>query len=329
MLEVMMSSHKKKETQGITQHINKIKQYTYTIIVDHGNSNGTHSFQINLLSMILFILFLLFISISSIFLIKNYPDQKELSEESLLQLKENQKGLDSILDIISNIEESKNLLTASLYNIQKQLNKNLDSQIAPFTPQNKNVILLFSKMGGKKQEEQIRQDLRQLNEVIQGGTILLNRVSNTEFITRNVLKELPTLWPIKGQAGYITGRFGCENDSFTNNPYIHLGMDFGYGYGIPIVSAANGTVLETGYSRNNYGNYVLIGHRYGYKTKYGHLQNTFVKPGDRVKQGQVIGTMGNTGKSTGPHLHFGIIQGNIILDPQIFIGITNDVSVVR
>ena len=323
-----MSYHKKKEHEGIAQYFNKIKQYKYTIIVDFGDTNRTHSFQINRLSLMIFILLLLFILISSIFLIENYPYLKEKSRENLILLKENQENLNSLLDIISSIEESKNQLTASLYDIQKLLNINLDT-MPPVITQNKNVILFLNTMGRAKKEEEINQDLRLLNNVIQSGTILLNRVSDTQILKRNVLMELPTLWPIKGHAGYITGRFGCENDSFTNVPYIHLGMDFGYGYGIPIVSAANGIVLETGFSYNNYGNYVLIGHRYGYKTKYGHLENTFVESGEAVKQGQVIGTMGNTGKSTGPHLHFEIILGNVTLDPQIFMGISNDVSVVR
>ncbi len=100
---------------------------------------------------------------------------------------------------------------------------------------------------------------------------------------------------------------------------LHAGIDIsGCGSGSPIYATNNGTVSFTGYERNGYGNWVEIDHNNGYKTRYGHLLKIRVKKGQTVEKGQIIGTMGSTGRSTGTHLHYEIRYNNKPYNPLDF-----------
>lgn len=96
---------------------------------------------------------------------------------------------------------------------------------------------------------------------------------------------------------------------------LHRAIDIARAVGTPIKVADNGYVVVAGWSKAGYGNYVVVDHGNGYQTLYAHLSRIFVRPGDVVTQGAVIGNMGNTGNSTGPHLHFELIKGGIKVNP--------------
>ncbi|MCS6971854.1 MAG: M23 family metallopeptidase [Turneriella sp.] len=106
--------------------------------------------------------------------------------------------------------------------------------------------------------------------------------------------------PVRGK---ITSGFGLRRDPFTEKHRFHKGIDIACPIGTPVVASAEGTVIFTG-SKKGYGKTVVLEHRNGYQTLYGHLDRILVKPGDKVKQGEKIALSGTTGRSTGPHLHF-------------------------
>jgi murein DD-endopeptidase MepM/ murein hydrolase activator NlpD len=136
-----------------------------------------------------------------------------------------------------------------------------------------------------------------------------------------ILREIPSIWPIKGGAGYISSPFGPGIHPYTGKYYLHRGIDIStYRQGDPVVAAADGQVVTAEYDRSGgLGNYVIIRHKYGYYTRYGHLMSFVKKAGQQVQQGEVIGFIGNTGLSTGPHLHYEIHIGPDVTDPQKFI----------
>jgi len=163
---------------------------------------------------------------------------------------------------------------------------------------------------------------------IQNLTDLMDRsVGSLEKITSlfqshsKLLVELPTMWPVQGGVGRITTYFGPAIHPFTHQMYLHTGVDIAYRVGVPIVAAADGKVVEKGYEPLGYGNYIVIRHRYGFFTKYAHMEQVYVHEGDEVKQGQVIGLMGSTGLSTGPHVHFEIRLGSEVVDPMRYLDI--------
>lgn len=125
------------------------------------------------------------------------------------------------------------------------------------------------------------------------------------------LETVPDLWPTTGR---ITSKFGTRKDPFTNETAFHEGIDIANSAGTNIVAAAKGTVTFSGYN-SGYGRAIIINHGNGYKTVYGHVSKLLVSTGDKVEKGQIIAKMGNTGRSTGPHLHFEVHKDGKLLNP--------------
>lgn len=113
----------------------------------------------------------------------------------------------------------------------------------------------------------------------------------------------------------VTSHFGLRADPFTGAQRAHHGLDLGAAEGTPVVAAAAGTVRFAG-KRGGYGNVVIVEHADGTETRYAHCRDLGVTPGQAVAAGQSIATVGSTGRSTGPHLHFEVRQGGKPVDPS-------------
>ncbi|MDD7908483.1 M23 family metallopeptidase [Pseudovibrio exalbescens] len=130
------------------------------------------------------------------------------------------------------------------------------------------------------------------------------------------LKELPLAAPLS--TSRITSRFGARMDPFLKRPAMHTGVDFKATVGTPIRAPADGKVTYSGY-RGGYGKSVEIKHSNGMTTRFAHMHKIFVDKGDNVYAGDMIGAVGNTGRSTGPHLHYETRINNAPVDPMPFI----------
>ena len=124
---------------------------------------------------------------------------------------------------------------------------------------------------------------------------------------------IPTIQPVSLKK--ISAYFGFRSDPFTHRATMHYGIDFTGSVGTPIHATGDGIVVDAEYSFSGYGKQVVIDHGFGYKTRYGHLSKIEVKPGDKVKRGQIVGLLGSTGRSTGPHLHYEVLLRNVATDP--------------
>lgn len=130
-----------------------------------------------------------------------------------------------------------------------------------------------------------------------------------------MLASTPSIWPAKG---WVTSNFGGRVSPFTGSPQHHSGMDIANRIGTPVLATADGVVVESGRD-TSLGKVVVISHGYGTKTTYGHLSEVLVKAGQRIKRGSKIGAMGNTGRSTGPHLHYAVTVNGIAVNPEKYI----------
>jgi len=115
-----------------------------------------------------------------------------------------------------------------------------------------------------------------------------------------LLSSTPSIWPVRG---YLSATFGNRLDPFTGRPDFHPGIDISTPIGTRVVAPADGIVLSCAQS-GGYGNAIIIDHGYGVVSRYGHLDSYNVRPGQRVRRGDVIAFVGSTGRSTGPHLHY-------------------------
>ena len=143
-------------------------------------------------------------------------------------------------------------------------------------------------------------------------------------ITRSQMERLnrtlalvPYRKPVIGEVEFTSG-FGIRTDPFLGRPAMHTGLDFRAAMGDPVRATANGKVASAGWA-GGYGRMVEIDHGNGLSTRYGHLSEIGVKVGDQVKIGQVIGAVGSTGRSTGPHLHYETRIDGEAVDPQKFL----------
>ena len=129
---------------------------------------------------------------------------------------------------------------------------------------------------------------------------------------RNLLAATPSIRPLKG---WISSRFGHRESPFTGRREFHRGLDIATHAGSPIIAPADGLVTYAG-PKGLMGNMVTIEHGFGMVTRYGHAQKLLKKKGERVKRGEVIALVGNTGRSTGPHLHYEVRLNGVAVNPM-------------
>ena len=131
-----------------------------------------------------------------------------------------------------------------------------------------------------------------------------------------MLAHIPAIQPISNKTlDRIASGFGFRIDPVYKTPKLHAGLDFAAPLGTPIYATADGKVQSVAYDEAGYGNYVVLAHGYGYGTLYGHMIKVKAQNGQAVARGEVIGWVGSTGKSTGPHCHYEIIRNGTKIDP--------------
>ena len=134
-----------------------------------------------------------------------------------------------------------------------------------------------------------------------------------------LLKAIPAIQPVSNKnLNRIGGSFGYRIDPVYKDVRFHQGLDFTAPSGTPIYATADGVVQAAGFSTDGYGNKVVVNHGFGYQTLYGHMFKVKAKVGQTVKRGEVIGYIGSTGKSTGPHCHYEVIKRGTKVDPVYY-----------
>ena len=142
----------------------------------------------------------------------------------------------------------------------------------------------------------------------------------------DIIKSVPLGTPVFGT---ITSLYGRRIDPINKKAAFHSGIDIRKNIGAEITTTADGKVLKKGYNKGQ-GNYVVIGHGKDFKTRYFHMKKSLVEKGDQVKRGQVIGLVGNTGRSTGPHLHYEIHYNQKSVNPLKFVRVARNMpSVIK
>ena len=146
--------------------------------------------------------------------------------------------------------------------------------------------------------------------------------SDIEGMIKNKAKLLastPAIQPVSNKdLTRVASGFGSRIDPVYKTIKFHAGLDFAAPQGTPIYATADGRVTTAGNTGNGYGNHVEINHGYGYETLYGHMVRVKVRIGQLVKRGEVIGWVGSTGKSTGPHVHYEVHKNGRPIDPIYF-----------
>jgi len=158
--------------------------------------------------------------------------------------------------------------------------------------------------------------LTDLDEQLDALKQSLSAVQKQAEIKKHELDMTPTVWPT--EAHRITSGFGYRIDPFSRRASFHKGIDIGVDINTPIFATADGVVSLTGQDAAH-GKHVIINHTKGIQTHYMHLNKILVNDGDSIKKGQQIALSGNTGRSTGPHLHYEIMKNGVPIDPKPYL----------
>jgi len=165
----------------------------------------------------------------------------------------------------------------------------------------------------------ITASLRNLGARIKAQAVSYKEIDELLKNKEQLLSHTPAIQPVSNQdLSRIASGFGYRIDPVYKTVKMHAGLDFAAPQGTPIYATANGTVSLAGNAGNGYGNHVVINHGYGYETLYGHMVRVKVRQGQQVTRGEVIGWVGSTGKSTGPHCHYEVHKNGNKIDPVYF-----------
>lgn len=143
----------------------------------------------------------------------------------------------------------------------------------------------------------------------------LGRLLSTLSQQKSLLMSVPATRPTKG---WMASGYGYRTSPFTGKRSMHRGLDFAAPSGTPIYSPADGVVIFSG-KKSGFGNFIMIAHGYGIVTRYGHNSENMVQPGQRIKRGDQIATVGASGRTTGPHLHYEVMVNGQYVNPKKFI----------
>ncbi|MBS1746984.1 MAG: peptidoglycan DD-metalloendopeptidase family protein [Bacteroidetes bacterium] len=162
----------------------------------------------------------------------------------------------------------------------------------------------------------------QLNQLTLLAAYQENSFNQIEKMVKDkekLLAAIPAIQPVSDKdLTRIASGFGTRIDPVYKVPKYHAGLDFAAPLGTPIYATADGIVTDAGYNDGGYGNRVVINHGFGYETLYGHMYKVKARVGQKVKRGEVIGYVGSTGKSTGPHCHYEVHRNGNPVDPVYY-----------
>ena len=188
----------------------------------------------------------------------------------------------------------------------------------PFVPDSLFEALNSLDVEGASAVKSVEQDVEQLIREVKFQEISFKNIIKSIEIKQNLWDHTPSIRPVAKDLGLKVSGFGMRKDPFTGKLRMHDGIDFAARRGTPIFATADGKVVAAS-KRAGYGLTVQLDHGYGYSTLYAHCSIIKVKTGDKVKRGQIIALVGNTGRSTGPHVHYEVRVTNRAVNPEKYI----------
>lgn len=290
------------------------------MIVPHSNGKVI-SVQTNVFALVLGLVVTTGICCSFVYF--NHKNNTSGAEVSRLkeENRETLASLDELRDENNNLLQTAKRFQSSLSQSLTLLGINQSTQTSKSTGKNSDLSSLFDTQDITSGSLKETSDIRQLTSYLENAVRPVEQIGKMLENQGTLFSDIPNVWPIKNGIGHISMEFGQNVHPITQQWYIHKGLDFStWRSGDPIIATANGQIVTVGYS-DDFGNFIIIKHKHGIYTRYAHLATTRVKKGDMVNQRQIIGTIGNTGISTGPHLHYEVHIGSDVVDPAKYINV--------
>lgn len=251
------------------------------------------------------------------------PNEKLLRMQNM-QLQDRYANLDEQLQTLDQQMKELEKRDNNVYRSIFEANPIPDSARAKEIEDQKEIATIMS-MNNSQLVNSITRTISNLNSRITAQNASYNEIDGLIKNKEALLAHTPAIQPVSNKdLSRIASGFGYRIDPVYKTIKMHAGLDFAAPQGTPIYATADGTVSTSGNTGNGYGNHVIIRHGYGYETLYGHMVKVKARAGETVKRGEVIGWVGSTGKSTGPHCHYEVHKNGNKIDPVYFF--YNDLS---
>lgn len=183
----------------------------------------------------------------------------------------------------------------------------------------KREVQLIQSMSNTELVQSIQTQLNRLSLLTAYQNVSYNEIDDMLKNKQKLLAAIPAIQPVSNKSlTRIASGFGTRIDPVYKVAKFHAGLDFAAPQGTPIYATADGRVTEADFNAGGYGNHIVINHGFGYETLYGHMYRIKARVGQEVKRGEVIGYVGSTGKSTGPHCHYEVHKNGHPIDPVYF-----------
>jgi murein DD-endopeptidase MepM/ murein hydrolase activator NlpD len=290
------------------------------MVVPHSQKRVVN-IQTTVFSLVFFVLIVVGIFASFFW----FSSRSVVTERNLAQLQEDARSTRASLDQLK--DETGNLLKAA-QNFQAAFSATLSligldaaATSEKGSVQNGDLSSLFSVKETAQGSVREVAELQRLTGYLESSVQPIQEIGKLLDSQNTLFSDIPNMWPIKGGIGHVSMAFGQNRHPFTGQWYIHKGVDLStYRSGDPILATADGQVVTSEYDPG-FGNYIIIKHKHGFYTRYAHMQSFRVQRGQYVQQGQIIGYIGNSGVSTGPHLHYEVHIGSDVVDPMKYLNI--------
>jgi len=290
------------------------------MIVPHSQSKVIN-FQTNVFALVLG--FVITVGVLTSFFFYNRRSISANMEISSLveQNRATLASLDELRDENANLFQAAKRFQSSLSQSLSLLGIDQVSKNSQMSASNSDLSSLFSSSEIVQGSSREVADIKELTTYLEDAVKPIEQIGKMLKTQQNLFNEIPSICPVKNPNYHISMAFGPNLHPLQGNWYIHKGLDFStWRSGDAVLATASGQVVTVGYD-NSFGNYIIIKHNHGMYTRYAHLNSFRVKKGQIVDQGETIGTIGNTGISTGPHLHYEVHIGSDVVDPAKYINI--------
>lgn len=292
-----------------------------TLMVVPHSQGKVFSIQTNVFALVLGII--LAAGVTGSFIYFNQKNASSGLEISRLrdENRETLASLDELRDENNNLLQTARKFQSTLSQSLSLLGINQNTGSSKSAGRNSDLSSLFDTQDITSGSLKETSDIKQLTAYLESAVRPVEQIGKMLENQGALFSDIPNVWPVKNGIGHISMEFGQNIHPITQQWYIHKGLDFStWRQGDPVIATANGQVVTVAYD-DSFGLNVIIKHKHGIYTRYAHLGTTRVKKGDMVSQRQVIGTIGNTGITTGPHLHYEVHIGSDVVDPAKYINV--------
>jgi murein DD-endopeptidase MepM/ murein hydrolase activator NlpD len=310
------------------KRIHHMGKQRFTVMFIPHSEKKIFNFQISVYSLTFF-LFLLSLLLVVFFVLSTHVTG---SDKALAEMNKNlsgkEQGFNELREEIRTFSRAAQKFFPSLQKLIAAINPEMAEMFSSTNTGGTSLPLFLPEDYGEQEGTKEIHELKRMSLFLENSVEPLESIYARVTEQNKIFVDIPTLWPLKNYRGFITFGFGPQIHPFNLTWYIHRGIDITFRRGAEIQATASGKVLRADFDPAGYGKYIEISHKFGFSTLYAHLDMVLVEKGQWVERGDVIGTLGGTGRVTGPHLHYEVKLGNQNIDPKLFLDLENTTKFV-